>query len=127
MTRVIEAIEDMPDGVIGFQVTGEMTEADYADMLAPALKQAAASGEVRLLLVGANGFDLGSLKGRFEAARKDPELDLGHSKDWRRVAVVAEANFFIRQLFPGLAKVIPVEVKLFDPKHEADARTWVSA
>jgi hypothetical protein len=124
---VIEAIEDMPAGVIGFQVTGEMTDADYADVLAPALKQAASEGEVRLLLVGAEGFDLGSLKARFEAARKDPELELGHSKDWRRVAVVAEANFFIRQLFPGLAKVIPVEVKLFDPKHEADARSWVSA
>ena len=124
---VIEAIEDMPAGVIGFRVTGEMTDADYADVLAPALKQAASSGEVRLLLVGAKGFDLGSLKARFEAARKDPELDLGHSKDWRRVAVVAESNFFIRRLFPGLAKVIPVEVKLFDPKDEAEARSWVSA
>jgi hypothetical protein len=124
---LIERITDMPDGVIGFRVTGEMTDADYQDVLAPALKGAAASGEVRLLLVGEEGFDLGSLKGRFEAARKDPELDLGHSKDWRRVAVVAEANFFIRQLFPSVAKVIPVEVKLFDPKHEADARSWVAA
>jgi hypothetical protein len=124
---VIEAIDDMPAGVIGFRVTGEMTDADYADVLAPALKQAASSGEVRLLLVGAKGFDLGSLKARFEAARKDPELDLGHSKDWRRVAVVAESNFFIRRLFPGLAKVIPVEVKLFDPKDEAEARSWVRA
>jgi hypothetical protein len=124
---LIEPISDMPAGTIGFVVTGEMTDADYADVLAPALKAAAASGEVRLLLVGAEGFDLGSLKARFEAARKDPELDLGHSKDWRRVACVAEANFFIRRLFPSLAKVIPVEVKLFDPKDEAEARSWVAA
>lgn len=116
----------MPDGVIGFRVTGEMTDADYADVLAPALKVAAASGEVRLLLIGAEGFDLGSLRNRFEAARKDPELDLGHSKDWRRVAVVADANFLIRRLFPGLASVIPVEVKLFEPKDEAEARSWVA-
>lgn len=117
----------MPAGTIGFRVTGELTDADYQDVLAPALKGAAAAGEVRLLLIGAEGFDLGSLKARFEAARKDPELDLGHSKDWRRVAVVAEANFFVRQLFPGIAKVIPVEVKLFDPKDEAEARSWVAA
>ncbi len=116
----------MPAGTIGFRVTGEMTDADYADTLAPALKRAAGGGEVRLLLLGGDGFDLGSLKERFEAARKDPELDLGHSKDWRRVGVVAEANFFVRKLFPGLAKVIPVEVKLFDPKDEAEARTWVA-
>ncbi|HKZ15708.1 MAG TPA: STAS/SEC14 domain-containing protein [Solirubrobacterales bacterium] len=124
---MIEAIEDTPARVIGFRVTGEMTEADYQEVLAPAMKAAAADGQVRLLLVGANGFDLGSLKARFEAARNDPELDLGHGKDWRRVAVVAEANFFIRQLFPGIAKLIPVEVKLFDPKDEAEARTWVAA
>jgi hypothetical protein len=90
------------------------------------LKEAASTSEVRLLLVGGEGFDLGSLKSRFEAARNDRELDLGHSKDWRRVAVVADANFLIRRLFPGLAKVIPVEVKLFDPKDEAEARSWVA-
>lgn len=117
----------MPSGAIGFRVTGELTDSDYADVLAPALKAAASSGEVRLLLVGAEGFDLGSLKARFEAARKDPELDLGHSKDWRRVGVVAEANFFVRRLFPSLAKVIPVEVKLFDPADEAAARAWIVA
>ena len=117
----------MPDGTIGFRVTGEITDADYVDVLAPALKAAASSGEGRLLLVGAEGFDLGSLKARFEAARKDPELDLGHRKDWRRIGVVAEANFFVRRLFPSVAKVIPVEVKLFDPADEAAARSWITA
>lgn len=124
---MIAPIDDMPAGTIGFRVSAELTDADYADVLAPALKGAAASGEVRLLLVGDEGFDLGSLKARFEAARKDPELDLGHSKDWRRVAVVADANFFIRQLFPGLAKVIPVETKLFVRGDEDEARSWVAA
>jgi hypothetical protein len=123
---VIEPITDTPTGVLGFRVTGEMTDADYQDVLAPALKAAAASGEVRLLLVGAEGFDLASLKSRFEAVRNDPDLDLGHRKDWRRVAVVAEANFLIRQLFPAVSKVIPVEVKLFDPKDETDAKSWVA-
>ena len=124
---MIAPIEDMPAGAIGFRVSGELTDTDYADVLAPALKGAASSGEVRLLLVGGDGFDLGSLKARFEAARKDPELDLGHKKDWRRVAVVADANFFIRRLFPGLAKVVPVEMKLFNPQDEPEARTWVAA
>ena len=123
---MIAPLENTPPAVIGFRVTGELTDSDYQDVLAPALKAAAGTGEVRLLLVGAEGFDLGSLKSRFEAARKDPELDLGHSKDWRRVAVVADTNFLIRRLFPGLASVIPVEVKLFEPKHEAEARTWVA-
>ena len=124
---MIAPISDMPAGTVGFRVTGEMTDADYADVLAPALKAAAAEGEVRLLLVATKGFDLMSFKSRFEDLRNDPELDLGHSKDWRRVAVVADANFLIRRLFPGLASVIPVEVKLFAPKDEAEARSWVAA
>jgi hypothetical protein len=123
---LIEPIDDMAGGAIGFRITGEMSDADYADVLAPALKAAAATGEVRLLLVGTDGFDVGSLKARFEAARKDPELDLGHSKDWRRVAVVADVNFIIRRLFPGLARVVPVDVKLFDAKDEAEARSWIA-
>jgi hypothetical protein len=122
---VIEQIADMPAGAIGFRVAAELTESDYEESLVPALKAAAAEGEVRLLLVGTDGFDLGSLKTRFEAARKDPELDLGHSKDWRRVAIVAETNFFIRRLFPGVAKVIPVEVKLFGREDEAEAKSWL--
>ena len=124
---MIEAIADMPAGVIGFRVEGEMTDGDYADVLAPALRAAAGTGEVRLLLVGAKGFDLGSLKARFESARKDPELDLGHSKDWRRVAIVADTNFVIRAAFPAVARAIPVDTKLFGPGDEAKARTWVAS
>src|SRR6185312_7564800 len=32
---VIAAIDDMPAGAIGFRVSGELTDADYADALAP--------------------------------------------------------------------------------------------
>jgi hypothetical protein len=124
---MIETIQDMPAGAIGFRVSGELTDADYADTLAPALRAAAGAGEVRLLFVGDEDFDLMSLKARFDTLREDPELNLGHSKDWKRIAVVAEANFIIRAAFPAIAKAIPVEVKLFGLGDEADARAWVVA
>jgi hypothetical protein len=122
---LIAPISDMPPGAIGFRVTGELSDADYAEVLAPALRAAAGAGDVRLLLVAAKGFDLGTLKSRFEELRSDPELDLGHSKDWRRVAIAAEANFVYRAAFPALTKVIPVEVKLFGADDEAAAKAWV--
>jgi hypothetical protein len=124
---VIERIEGMAPGTIGFRLEGELTDADYEDVLAPGLREAAADGEVRLLMVGAKGFDLGSLKARFEEARSDPDLDLGHRKDWRRVAIVADANFVVRRSFPLFARVIPVEMRLFEPKEEAAAREWLLA
>jgi SpoIIAA-like len=123
---VIEPIADMPGGTLGFSVADELTDADYADVLAPALRAAAAAGEVRLLLVAAKGFDLGSLKSRFETLRNDPELDIGHSKDWKRVAIAADANFIFRAAFPAVAKILPVDAKLFGIYDEADAKSWVA-
>lgn len=124
---MIEPIADLPAGVTGFSLEGELTERDYSDVLLPALLAATKKGEVRLLLLGAKGFDVMSLKAHFESAREDPDLDFGHSKDWRRVAIVADANFVIRAAFPAVAKAIPVETKLFSLGDEAEARTWVAA
>jgi hypothetical protein len=124
---VIASIADMPGGAIGFRISDELTDADYADMLAPALREAAATGEVRLLLAAAKGFDLGSLKSRFEELQNDPELDLGHSKDWRRIAIVADANFIFRAAFPAFSKVIPVDAKLFGIDDEPAAKSWVAS
>jgi SpoIIAA-like len=123
---VIERIEDMPVGTVGFRLEGKLTDEDYHDVLAPGLREAASAGEVRLLMVGAKGFDLGSMKSRFEEARSDPDLDLGHTKDWRRVAIVADAGLVFRRSFPLWSKVIPVDLKLFAPKDEAEARTWIT-
>jgi hypothetical protein len=122
---LIEPITDMPAGAIGFRVTGELTDADYKDVLSPALREAAGAGDVRLLLAADKGFDLGTLKSRFEELRSDPELDLGHSKDWKRVAIAADANFIYRAAFPALSQVIPVDVKLFGADDVDDAKAWV--
>ena len=122
---MIKPIADMPAGTIGFRITDELTDADYKDVLAPALRAASGAGDVRLLLAADKGFDLGTLKSRFEELRGDPELDLGHSKDWKRVAIAADANFVYRAAFPALSKVIPVEVKLFGAGDVDQAKAWV--
>jgi hypothetical protein len=124
---VIEPIAEVPAGVTGFRITDELTDADYADVLAPGLRAAAASGEVRLLLAAAKGFDLITLKSRFQELRNDPELDLGNSKDWKRVAIVADANFIFRAAFPAFSQLVPVEAKLFGLGDEDDAKSWVTA
>jgi hypothetical protein len=122
---LIEPIADMPAGTIGFRVAGELTDGDYAEVLAPALREAAGAGDVRLLLAAGKGFDLGTLKSRFEELREDPELDLGHSKDWRRVAIAADANFIYRAAFPALSSVVPVDIKLFGVDDVDQAKAWV--
>lgn len=117
----------MPGGTLGFRFADELTDDDYADVLVPALRAAAAEGEARLLLVAAPGADLGSLKSRFQAAISDPDLDIGHRRDWRRVALVADAGRLVRRSFPLWSRLVPVDVKLFGPDDEAAARSWISA
>lgn len=123
---MIEPIADTTDGILAFRIVDELTDADYAEVLAPGLRAAAAAGEVRLLLAAAKGFDLVTLKSRFEELRSDPELDLGNSKDWKRVAIVADANFIFRAAFPAFSKLVPVEAKLFGIDDEDEAKVWVA-
>jgi hypothetical protein len=123
---LIEPIADLPDRTIGFRFAAELTDDDYADVLVPALREAAAAGEVRLLLVAAPGTDIGTLKSRFQAAVTDEELDLGHRRDWRRVALVADVGGLVRRSFPLWSRLVPVDVKLFGAGEEADALAWIA-
>lgn len=116
----------MPGGTLGFRFADELTDADYADVLVPGLRDAAAAGEVRLLLVAAPGTDIGSLKSHFQAAVSDPDLDIGHRRDWRRVALVADVGGLVRRSFPLWSRLVPVDVKLFGAGEEADALAWIA-
>lgn len=69
--------------------------------------------------------DLGSLRNPLRSGPQGPELDLGTSEGWRRVAVVGDTKLCIRRLFPSAAKVIPIEVELFVRDDETEARTRV--
>ena len=55
---MVERIEEMPAGTIGFKVVEELTGADYRERIEPALTEAAESGEVRLLFEIDSGFGM---------------------------------------------------------------------
>jgi hypothetical protein len=44
---VIEPLEGMPVGTIGFRATGRITKDEYHDLLLPAMREAAEAEEVR--------------------------------------------------------------------------------
>jgi hypothetical protein len=46
---MIERIDDMPTGTIGFRANGKLTREDYRNVLEPVLREAAESGEIRML------------------------------------------------------------------------------
>lgn len=121
---MVERIEDMPAGTIGFRADGEVTEADYKETLGPALREAVDNGGVRLLLVAPPGF--GSADVTEVAKRVQGLPGLGHRDDWKRVAVITDSGM-LRRTARLWAPMVPVETKVFKPEEEPEARNWLAA
>jgi hypothetical protein len=121
---MVERIEAMPAGTIGFKVVSDLTAADYRDQIEPALKQAAEAGEVRLLFeIGAGfGMDAGAV---IEDAKTGLKLGIGHMKSWHRTAIVTDVEW-IRKSVKAFGFMAPGEVKVFAPEELGAAKVWIA-
>lgn len=121
---MVERIEDMPAGTIGFRASGEMTGEDYRGILEPPMREAVDNGEVRLLFVVEDDFkmDPGAFR---EDAKMGIELGLRHLSAWKRTALVTDVEWVTRaiSLFAWMA---PGEVKVYGLAEEAEASAWVA-
>jgi hypothetical protein len=123
---VIEAIGDMPAGAIGLRVWGEVTRADYQDVLMPAVQEAAEEhGEIRLVFqVGPDfeGFTAGAL-----GADMTTGFGFGvrHWSAWKRMAVVTDVDW-LRHSMQMLGWMTPGEARVFALADAAEAKTWVA-
>ena len=122
---MVETIEEMPPGTIGFRAVGELTREDYREVLEPALRAAVETGDVRMLFVVDDGFemDAGAL---LEDAKTGLQLGLGHLSAWKRTAVVTEVGWVARAI-KSFGFMAPGEVKVWDCDALDEARAWVAA
>jgi SpoIIAA-like len=121
---MVERIEEMPAGTIGFKVLKELTGDDYRERIEPVLAEAVATGEVRLLfeIVDGFGMDAGAV---VEDAKTGLKLGLGHMKSWKRTAVVTDVDW-IRKGIKAFGFMAPGEVKVFEPAELGPAKVWVA-
>jgi SpoIIAA-like len=121
---MIERIEDVPAGVVGFKVIKELTADDYRDAIEPALAEAAEAGEVRLLFEIDEGFgmDAGAV---IEDAKTGLKLGLGHMKAWKRTAIVTDVDW-IRKAIKAFGFMAPGELRTFEPAELGAAKVWVA-
>jgi hypothetical protein len=121
---VVERIGDMPAGTIGFRASGQLSKADYLDVLEPALHAAVAAGELRLLLVltDFDGLEPGAW---IEDAKTALEVSVGHRSAWKRFALVTDIDW-VAKATRVFTWMIPGEVRIFDLDGLEDARTWIS-
>jgi hypothetical protein len=120
---MVERIEDMPAGTIGFRASGKLTPEDYREVLVPTLHEAVA-GEVRMLFV-LSDFEELEPKAWLEDAKTGFELGFLKHSAWKRSAIVSDADW-VKKAFRMFAWMTPGEVAVYDPDQEAEARTWVS-
>jgi hypothetical protein len=119
---VIKVLDGMPAGVIGFEASGKLTKADYADVLAPALAAAAqAGGKVRVLLDFRGEFD-GMEAG---AVWQDMKVGVNNWNAWERIALVTDHDW-MRNGLRMFAWAVPGDVKAFDADDLDDALEWLT-
>ena len=117
---MLNAIADLPPGVIGFELSGKLQTEDYRDVLLPALQKAAANGEVRIVLVLPK-FD-GATGG---AIWQDLKMGVEHWRAWKRIALVTDVEWMIHGV-DWFGWMTPGQVKHFPLAERAAAVAWVS-
>jgi hypothetical protein len=122
---MIEKIGEMPAGTIGFKASGKLRRDDYRDVLEPALREAAESGEIRMLFE-LSDFDGVEAAAWYEDLKTGLGLGIGHHSAWKRSAIVTNVEW-IAKAFHLFAWVTPGEVKVFGLDQEDEARDWVAA
>ncbi len=123
---MIERIAEMPEGTIGFRFSGEITRADYDNVLIPALVEVFASGEVRCLCqLGPDfeGYEAGAV---WEDLKTGAKFGVGHLSAWKRVALVTDVDW-VRHLAALFGWMTPGEMKLFSLDGLEQAKVWVAA
>jgi len=121
---MVEHIEGMPHGVVGFRASGKLTGADYRDVLEPELRKAVEAGGARLLFVLSDfeGLEPGAW---IEDVKTGLEVLVRHHSAWKRYALVTDVDW-IAKANRMFAWMIPGEVQIFDLDHLADAMAWIA-
>ncbi|AKS33161.1 STAS/SEC14 domain-containing protein [Mycolicibacterium goodii] len=121
---MIEVLPDMPDGVIGIEVSGRV-RGDELREFKPVMDDLFKTGEIRIVEViapGYEGFGPGGLA-------EDLKLGLGmlarHHSAFKRIAVVSDKEWVAHALH-AFAWMIPGELSVFGLDDLAAAKEWAA-
>ena len=61
---MVRRIEEMPEGTIGLEASGELSREDYTEVMEPALREGVERGEIRMLFASPTSRASGAGPGR---------------------------------------------------------------
>ncbi|TAK70664.1 MAG: STAS/SEC14 domain-containing protein [Actinomycetota bacterium] len=116
---MIRILDDMPAGVLGVELTGQVTKADYTTILEPALRHH--DGRLRVVLDIPEGW------GGMEAGAVWQDLKIGVAEwtSWERLAVITDVAW-IRDGMRLFSWAIPGECRGFTRAEHDDAVAWAA-
>jgi hypothetical protein len=109
---MIEPLDDMPEGVLGFRAVDDVEAEDYKEVLRPAIDAAIKEhGKVRFVYLLGPAFD--DYEGG--AMLEDAKLGFEHPFSFERVALVTDSDWArpavraFSALWPGVFRAFPVD------------------
>lgn len=123
---MITQFSDMPEGSIGFSISGTITRDEYHLLIDP-VKQALEEGRPINYLFATEpdfgGIDMAAL---WEDVKAAGSIGLKHHSAWRRCAVVTDKDW-MRNAISVFGWISPGEMRVFEPSQLDEAKTWVAA
>lgn len=119
---MIELMTGLPDDVVGFTAKGEVTSADYRDVLDPAVRDALTRHDrIRVLYV--LGAEFTGYSGA--ALWDDAVVGTEHFARFERMAVVSDKEW-VRHSVNAFAWMMPARIRVYAATEQADAVHWVT-
>ena len=117
---MIRVIEDMPEGTVGIEAVGKVTEDDYKNVMIPALSEALERKDARIMYVLGDDFESYAPG----AIWQDIKLGTSNMRSWKRIAVVTDADW-LENSIKALGWMMPGEIKVFDDDEADEAKAWL--
>lgn len=119
---MITQLKDIPNTMVGFRASGEVTKEDFDKIILPAVAELLQrTDELNYMLVldtPLKNFTLG-------AWIKDALLGLNNLTKWNRCAIVSDSEN-INSFTSMFGKVMPGEFKGYKPEQIGEAISWTS-
>ena len=118
---MLRIMEEAPPGVLGIEMSGKITHADFRDRLVPAAEALLGKGRIKALCVVRS--DLGDLT--LQALWDDHRFGLEHWGDFSHFALVTDHDW-LRLSAAMFAPFLPTRIRVFPLADLALARDWLA-
>ena len=114
----------MPAGTLGFRLSGRITRDEYFQILDPVRERLEHGEAVSFLVETADDFDGLDVGALWEDMKAAGSVGLKYRSSWERLAVVTDKDW-IRHGIAAFSWVIPGEIRVFEPGHVDEAKSWL--